>query len=202
MLLSKYPRLKATLVNPDSNDLLMTRTLMNALGFANRCALYCRRVDELDISQSYDRISSISVIEHIPEGGDRRAVEKMWSLLKIGGRLLLSVPCAREAFQEYMDYDEYGLLAADRNGFIYSQQFYDAALLKDRIFAITGNPFRLTVFGEKEPGTFARNRAIKVSDPDYPFWREPLITVRDYRYYDSISDLPGWGVVSMEFIKR
>jgi hypothetical protein len=51
------------------------------------------------------------VLEHIPE--DRDALEKMRNLLESGGKLLLSVPCAAEAFEEYIDFDEYGLLEMD-----------------------------------------------------------------------------------------
>jgi hypothetical protein len=126
----------------------------------------------------------------------------MWELLSPGGRLLLSVPCAREAFEEYLDFNEYGLLAEDENHFVFGQRFYNQILLQERVYSITGNPTRCAVYGEKKIDTFKDNREKKCSGSGYPYWREPYMMGTDYKYFDSIDDLPGWGVTAMEFIKQ
>lgn len=202
-LMYKFSTLKATLINPDSKDLEVTRSLMDACGVGERCRYFCQPVGDFDgQNDQFDTITCISVIEHIPADGDTLAVKKMWSLLKPGGRLFLSVPCAKEAFIEYMDFHEYGLLREDSNGFFFGQQFFDVPLLQKRIYNITGNPVRYSICGEKKAGSFILNRAQKASDTAYPLWREPYTTALDYRWFDSVSDLPGWGVISMEFLKR
>ena len=51
-------------------------------------------------------MTCVSVLEHIP--GDVAAVRTMWSLVKPGGVLLLTLPCMSQASEQYIDYDEYG----------------------------------------------------------------------------------------------
>ena len=114
----------------------------------------------------------------------------------------MSVPCAGEATEEYIDYNEYGLLNEDENSFVFGQRFYDRELLDSRIFDVTGQPIRICVYGEKKYGMFIENRDQKFSSPDYPYWREPYMMGRNFKEFSSINDLPGWGVVAMEFRKH
>jgi SAM-dependent methyltransferase len=201
-VLNKLNYKKAIIINPDANDLLVTKQLITAFDLSNRCELRnCVLNDLNEHPSTLDTIVSISVIEHIPDGYDRDAIIKIWSLLRPGGRLLLSVPCAREAFEEYLDFNEYGLLGTDENNFVLGQRFYDQDLLEKQIFDITGNPLRFAVYGEKSLGSFNNNRAKKLSGVQYPQWREPWMMAEEYRYFNSISELPGWGVIAMEFVK-
>lgn len=203
ILMSKFRKLNVEFVNPDQKDLSATRELMNACGYSDRCKFSDSLIANLDFpSDSFDIITSISVIEHIPGEGDKAAVAKLWQMLRPGGSLILSVPCAREAFEEYIDFNEYGLLTPGEDGYTFGQRFYDEILLEKRIFCITGTPLNLAVYGEKTAGFFIGNRQNKISNPDYPFWREPFMMGKDYLFFKSISDLPGWGVVAMEFVKQ
>lgn len=203
VLMDKFPQLSAVLVNPDPKDLALTRELIEACNFNNRCKLYNCCVDDLNFEiESFDTITCISVIEHIPQEGDLQAVKKMWSLLRRGGRLLLSVPCAKEAFEEFINFNEYGLLEPDKDGFVFGQLFYDEQLLEDHIFKITGKPIRYSVYGEKKFGLFIKNRDDRMTNSNYPFWREPYMMGVEYAYFSSIAALPGWGLVTMEFIKK
>lgn len=202
MLLQSDPELSADLANPDLRDLEVTRELFKNCGFSDRCSFHGDMVCDLDfLPESFDIITCISVVEHIPGIGDLQAVEKMWQLLKPGGKLLLSVPCAAQAFEEYVDYDEYQLLEVDGEDFVFGQRFYNDDLLKARVFSVTAPPKRIEVYGEKRPGFCITNRQAKVNDPNYPFWREPYMTGEQFAYFDAIDKLPGWGVVAMEFCK-
>jgi hypothetical protein len=61
----------------------------------------------------------------------------------------------------------------------------------------------MAILGEKTNGLFFRNATLKrVLGPWYPFWREPYMMATEYRYFQSLEDLPGEGVVFLEFIKR
>ena len=203
ILMSKFRKLNVEIVNPDQKDLSATRELMNACGYSDRCRFRDSLIADLDFrAESFDIITSISVIEHIPGEEDKAAVEKLWQILRPGGSLILSVPCAREAFEEYIDFDEYGLLTPGEDGFVFGQRFYDEILLEKRIFSITGKPITQAIYGENKSGALKENRQEKISTPDYPFWREPLMMGKEYSYFQSISDLPGWGVIAMEFIKQ
>jgi len=161
-VLNTYCFEKAVLINPVASDLLLTERLLKSCGLNKRCEFRNCLIENLDDAPaSFDTIVSISVIEHIPGEGDREAVKRIWELLRPGGRLLLSVPCAKEAFEEYLDFNEYELLTADDENFVFGQRFYDQGLLEERIFSITGSPVRSAVYGEKTRGSFKKNREDK-----------------------------------------
>jgi hypothetical protein len=70
----------------------------------------------LRFAQPFDTIVSVSTIEHLGlgrygdvtrEDGDRAGVDRLWSFLRLGGRLLASVPAGKPAVQRgYRVYDE------------------------------------------------------------------------------------------------
>jgi len=197
----KYPRLSAHWINPDRTDLAETTSIVQALGLDSRCKLHdCLIGDAPFDPDSFDVITCISVMEHIPDDG--LAIRKMWEWLKPKGRLVISVPCAARAFEQHIDRNEYGILPSDDQGFFFWQRFYDLDLIEERIFKVCGEPTQYTVYGEKKPGTFSENAERKRANSDtYAFWREPFLMARDYGFFDGIADLPGEGVVAMEFIK-
>lgn len=200
MILRRHPDLVADLLNPITDDLRETAATLAALGLGKRCRLSGALIENVDYpEQSFDLITSISVIEHIAD--DSRAIARMWSLLRPGGSLLITVPCARESCEEYTSLDEYGLLAKDRDGYVYWQRYYDEAALSQRIFSITGQPTKVEIFGEKRPGSYDENVRQKRIDQSYPYWREPLMMGREYRRFARLEQLPGMGVIAMEFIK-
>jgi SAM-dependent methyltransferase len=200
LLLLRQRTLSAELLNPDTKDLEVTTDLIKASGLSDRCHFHNCLIGEAPFApESFDVITSISVVEHIPQ--DTQAIQKMWAMLKRGGRLLLSVPCAAETSEEYINKNEYGLLEPDKSGFVFWQRFYDTLLLQERIFSITGQPNRKIVYGEKKAGTIINNTRRKRADPKYPIWREPYMMGQEYGYFKSIADLPGQGVIAMEFVK-
>lgn len=189
-----------TLLNPDRNDLAMTRQFAIAAGIEDRCRFNSDLIGTAPFEDaSFEIISSISVLEHIPD--DTQAVKRIWDLLKPQGRLLLTVPCAPVYLEEYSDRDEYGLLNPGEDGFFFFQRYYNREALQERIFRITGQPCRYTIYGEKEPGLYRKNMEARASDPNYPAWREPYMMGKEYGYFETIDDLPGIGVIGMEFLK-
>jgi hypothetical protein len=200
LALRHSPQAAALLLNPDETDLRQTRQLMEMCGLAKRCKLRAARLEAFEGEEGrFDVITSLSVIEHIPMDG--AALVRLWRLLKRGGRLLISVPCARVAFDEFINYDEYGLQAADAEGFVFGQRFYDEALLRERFHALMGRPLRQAIYGERQCGTLQSNRAEKAAGGHYPYWREPHFMARTCSFYDKVAALPGWGVIGMEFVK-
>lgn len=194
----------AVISNPDTKDLQATEQLFRAAGILRDCELRGALVSELGEPEcSYDTVTCIlSVLEHIPTKEATEALRSLWSLVKPGGSLLLSVPCAAVGFEEYIDFNEYGLLETSTSGFVFGQRFYDQELLDSDILAIVGPPQRCAVFGEKKEGTFLRNRERKLTDPNYPFWMEALYMATQYCYFDRVQGMPGLGVVAYEFVKQ
>jgi SAM-dependent methyltransferase len=200
LLLLRQRTLSAELLNPDIKDLTVTTALMKASGLSDRCHFHNCLIGEAPFApESFDVITSISVVEHIPQ--DTQAIQKIWALLKRGGRLLLSVPCSAESSEEYINKNEYGLLEPDKSGFVFWQRFYDTSLLQERIFNITGQPCRNIVYGEKKAGTIIEDTRRRRAEPEYPVWREPYMMGQEYGCFRSIADLPGQGVIAMEFVK-
>lgn len=200
MIVDREKCLVANLINPDKKDLPATISLANSFGVADRCRFHSCLIEEAPLQPcSFDLITSMSVIEHIPD--DKGAIEKMWNLLKPGGTLLISIPCAAKALEEYTNLNDYELVDTDENGFVFWQRYYDDDLIQQRIFSVAGNPRRIKIYAEKEFGIYNRNVMRKRSDPYYPYWQEPLMMGMQFELKDRLSDLPGMGVIAMEFVK-
>jgi SAM-dependent methyltransferase len=201
LLLEALPDATAELINPDADDLRQTRALADAMGLDGRATFHGGVIDRVrHPPDSFDLITCISVLEHIPQ--DRQAVETMWYLLQPNGRLIITLPCMAQPMEQYISQDQYGVLAPGEDGYTFWQRFYDPQRLQDCIFAVTGAPARMVVYGEKERGAFFRNATMKrLMGVRYPVWREPWMMATEWRYFDSIAELPGDGVVLLEFIK-
>jgi SAM-dependent methyltransferase len=188
------------LLNPDVKDLHITAGLVDACSLGARCRLHGRLVTEASFSPgTFDVITCISVIEHIPEDAD--ALQTMWKMVKRGGRLLLTAPCTAEASEQYINRYEYGVLEPGEDGYTFWQRLYSEELLRERVFNVTGLPSRKAIYGEKTAGSFQHNAAQKRSLPFYPYWREAYMMGQEYTFFSRIEDLPGEGVIAMEFIK-
>ena len=96
----------------------------------------------------FDRIFSISVIEHIPSSGDSEALRELARVLKPGGMLSLTVPF-REAgyYEEFVQGDVYERAAQD--GGTFYQRHYDMPSLMARLIEPSGlRVDDITWFGE------------------------------------------------------
>jgi SAM-dependent methyltransferase len=77
---------------------------------------------------SFDHAYSVSVLEHIPEPGDEQALRELARVTKPGGRLVVTLPYAREYREDWRDGPVYAEQAAgDRHFF---QRWYDRARLE------------------------------------------------------------------------
>ena len=156
LFVADKPRVEPVLLNPDRKDLPVTEQLARELRLSERCKFVTELIAETAFEdKSFDVITSLSVVEHIPN--DTTAIQEMWALLKPGGRLILTVPCAQNASTEFVDSDEYGLLGKAADGFVFWQRYYDENLLRSRIFSVTGLPEETVVYGEKAAGLYNEN---------------------------------------------
>ncbi len=93
----------------------------------------------LNVTGQFDYIFSCSVFEHIhpEENGDIIASRNIKNLLKPGGVFAFSVPCYKEAFNEYKSGSVYAIQADDSKRTFF-QRFYDLSSLHHRIIEPTG----------------------------------------------------------------
>jgi SAM-dependent methyltransferase len=185
-------------INPDERDARLTADLADSLGLASITVEAVPVSVIADVRAAYDSIWSISVLEHIPGDGDGEAIDVLWDALRPGGRLIVTVPVDRAAWDEFREFDVYGLgVPTDGRGFFF-QRWYDAATLKQRLLGrIDGADVRLHWFGEREPGRFAayedrwRTRGIDVIVDD------PREVADHYRTYPDWESMPGQGVAGI-----
>lgn len=201
MLLQATPGATGEFLNPDASDLAQTRVLAQAMQLGSRAGFFNGVIDDAPWPPaSFDLVTCISVLEHIPQ--DDCAVRSMWALLKPGGKLILTLPCMAAPLEQYISHNQYGVLAAGEDGYTFWQRYYDEERLESAIFSIAGRPVRIVIYGEKVHGSFFRNATMKrLLGSRYPFWREPYMMACEYRTFSSLGELPGEGVVLLEFTK-
>lgn len=191
----------AELINPDPNDLRETEQLANALGLKSRCGFFNGILDNAGFAPaSFDLITCLSVLEHIPE--DNAVIKTMWTLLRPGGKLILTLPGNAQPLEQYISHNPHGVLNPGDDGYTFWQRYYDRERLESSIYSVTGMPTYISVYGEKKCGLFFRNATMKRLLGSYPFWREPYMIATEYQSFSSIDELPGEGVVMLEFIKQ
>jgi SAM-dependent methyltransferase len=202
MLLMKNRTAVADLVNPDNRDLVYTEQLALAFGVARRCIFTNSTIEMAKCAgRTFDLITCISVLEHIP--ADREALDVMWSLLRPGGRLILTLPCMAQPLEQYISFNHYGVLAPGLDGYTFWQRYYDEERLHTVVFDIAGLPTKMVIYGERSYGLFYRNASMKrLLGSLYPNWREPYMMAKEYRYFQTVAELPGEGVVMLEFMKQ
>jgi len=108
----------------------------------------------------FDRIFSISVLEHIPDGGDSDAMREIARVLRPGGHLTVTVPVAYRAYaEEFVRGPVYERAAEGAQTFY--QRRYDPPALEKRLIEPSGLKLvDLTYFGE--PG-------VQIE----PLWNDP-----------------------------
>jgi hypothetical protein len=67
---------------------------------------------------------------------------------------------------------------------------------------VLGSPTRHGIYGEREAGCLRRGLIKKWSGGKYPRWREPYTMAQDFQRYERLADLPGEGIIVMEFVKK
>jgi SAM-dependent methyltransferase len=97
---------------------------------------------------SFDRVFSISVLEHIPDDGDARAMREIARVLRPGGLVTLTVPFSDRGHRdEYVNGDVYERAGTGVPTFY--QRYYDRASLFERLIEPSGlTVLETTFFGE------------------------------------------------------
>jgi SAM-dependent methyltransferase len=101
---------------------------------------------------SFDRAFSVSVFEHIPDMGDRTALQEVARVMKPGGVFVLTLPAFRQYVEEWQTaksyWDVHSVQRSD--GAVFFQRRYDACALSER-FADCGFDFEEVVYIAERP---------------------------------------------------
>lgn len=205
LMLKSYKIIKKiTFINPDKEDLEQTREYLNSYYSKNNDILsFCTLItdlDKFDNNKKYDLITCISVIEHIDIDLEVESLKSIWTKLENNGHLLVTVPCAKEGFEEYYNTNMYNLYNKTDNGYHFFQRFYDKSMLEQSLFKVFGKPIEVDLIGEKQSGLFQKMIDQKISG-SYNFTMELNNYNEIFSSYKTIDQLPGIGVVSLLFKK-
>jgi len=143
-LANKYPSVEFRYVNIIDSEIDPYKEIGEALGIKN---LDYQKADVRDMgfdTNAFDRVISISVIEHIypEEGGDLKALSEINRVLKSEGQFLLTVPCKSKSNIVYVDGPVYERSGRRGNFFAreYDQEKF-SALIKRSGLALSGSRF-------------------------------------------------------------
>lgn len=198
------PDARIAIWNPDAVDYCETEQIVSKLGI-DSIHVDQRAVDGLAHTVgAYDCIWSLSVIEHISGAyDDRCAVKQMYDALRVGGRLILTFPVDRQAWDQDAPADYYGTqpeLAGGKRFFF--QRFYDLDAIEDRILASIGaRPTVVRWFGEVAPGRYDAYQQ-RLARLGYDARMDDVrMIAEDFQLFDSFESMPGMGVCGIAIDK-
>ena len=85
---------------------------------------------------TFDHACSISVLEHIPEDGDEAALRELAWRVRPGGRIVLTMPYAETAREDWVDAPKYVDHGAGEEGKHFFQRWYDDASIERLLDAV------------------------------------------------------------------
>lgn len=109
---------------------------------------------------SFDHCVCISVIEHIPDEGDSRAMAEMWRVLSPGGVLELTTEISHRGGDRYVDERLYGDASHEDGGRVFFGRRYTEQALSERLL--------------RDPW--------EIIEREYARWRDPRLEDRFYRH--------------------
>lgn len=102
---------------------------------------------------SFDKVFSVSVIEHIPDHGDSECLREVGRVLRPGGRCMLTVPFALESQDQYRPAKSFYWASSSttaEDGRVFFQRRYSEQDLYDRLITPSGLRVKKLLFaGER-----------------------------------------------------
>lgn len=196
-----HPGVAIEMINPDAADLEETRRVAASAGA--RLKLVNTDVRALrERPEAYDAIWSISVLEHIHgDYDDRDSIAWLYSALRPGGTLAVTVTIDRVFWDEFRDADPYRL-EKNASGPVFFQRWYDLAAIQERLIdRLPGATASLAFFGETKPGAFKAYEAEWSRLGLRRSVEDPRDIAEGFREYPSWEAMPGAGVCGIRIVK-
>ena len=144
-------------INPDNRDLENVRSLSKKISFEGNYLSNCLDAKKMDYPDNmFDKIVSVSVIEHVSNNGDSDVMREIWRVLKPGGLLILTFPVKKEFEEEFISENIYNLEQEKSEGKFFFQRYYDQEKIEERLLSSIDN-FEIVdkkIFGEETDGFY------------------------------------------------
>lgn len=191
-------------INPDKQDLANVRSLVNKIQFTGKYLTDCLDAKRMHYpDDNFDRIVSISVIEHVNSNGDSEVMHEMWRVLKPGGLLNLTFPVKKDYEKEFISENIYNLNQVENNGKFFFQRYYNNNKIEERLLSSINNYeiVEKKVFGETTKGFYDgyKKRWVKLG-----YWetvKDPYYISKHFKYVPDINDLTSLGVIGLTIRK-
>ncbi len=191
-------------INPDEKDLANVNSLSGKQKFHGK--YISNQMDALNLTfydNFFDRVISISVIEHINGEGDSRAIKEIWRVLKPNGLFSFTVPVNKEFEIEYRNKDEYNLNPEKKSEKYFFQRIYDKQKIEERLLSSISNYeiIQQKVFGVNKKNFYSeyKERWMK-----FNYWetvKDPYLITNNFSYFNDINDLEDIGVIGITIRK-
>lgn len=193
-----------TYLNPDKKDLSSVKKYSSKLTFNMNY-----KADEGDAaklsfeSNSFTTIISISVIEHINDDGDIRAMKELWRVLQPNGILILTFPAANKFSEQFRDDDVYGLNNSQQNNKYFFQRIYDDQTLESRLLNQIDNFSILDkeIFGETTSNFYSEYEKRWKQYGFSESVKDPFYIAKYFKSFNTTDELPGMGVIGIALRK-
>ncbi|GBD97944.1 MAG TPA: class I SAM-dependent methyltransferase [Nitrospirae bacterium] len=119
-------------------------------------------------NNSFDKVFSISVLEHIAGDGDAKTVKELGRILKPGGRLVFTVPFSLKYREESRREDVYDLYTEEQKDFHWSH-YYDEDTIREKLVRDSGLVLENMYFGYGT-GSLIWKRIERLGRYGFPFW--------------------------------
>jgi ubiquinone/menaquinone biosynthesis C-methylase UbiE len=191
-------------INPDKNDLQNVQTLANKINFTGNYLTDCLDAKKIDYQDNnFDRIVSISVIEHVNNNNDSEVMREMWRVLKPGGLLILTFPVKKDYEEEFISKNLYNLEQKQKEGQFFFQRYYDDDKIEGRLLSSLDN-FEIVekkVFGEITNGFYDEYKKRWGKSGYWETAKDPYYISKHFKYFPGIKDLTGLGVMGITIKK-
>lgn len=191
-------------INPDRRDLANVISLSSKMKFKGKYITQQKDALKLDYpDNNFDRVISISVIEHINDDGDSEAMKEVWRVLKQNGLFSFTVPVKKLSEIEYRDKDEYNLNNEKQESKYFFQRIYDNKKIEERLLSSISNYeiIQQKIFGvnKKEIYSEYKKRWMK-----YNYWetvKDPYYISKYFSFFNQIDELEDIGVMGLTIRK-